>query len=251
MNEDSGQAMGKGVLHPPERFLMTVGPSVFALLIRVYLGLCRMVRVEGDALQREALSRSGGRAVFVTWHQRMLMLARYFGPRRLTIMISQSRDGEYGARIAAKLGFSSVRGSSTRGGMRALRLLSKAIREGACGGMLADGPQGPPRVAKVGTVLSARDAGVPIIPVVWSADRCWVLNSWDRYMIPKPFARVAVYYGEPIWVPPRVRGEALEGCRRLLEDRLNELARMADAHFGTERPWRRVKDGETPGAGHL
>ncbi len=242
MNEHLGQKMEKGAFRPHERLWLTAGSSVLAVLIRIYLGSCRLVRVEGGDLQREALGRSRGRAVFVTWHQRMLMLARYFGPRRLTVMISQSRDGEYGARVAAKLGFANVRGSSTRGGMRALRALSKAIREGGRGGMLADGPQGPPRVAKVGTVLSARDAGVPIIPVVWAADRCWVLNSWDRYMIPKPFARVAVFYGAPIWVPPKVRGEALESCRRGLEDRLNDLTRSADAYFGAERPWRRPKD---------
>lgn len=236
-------------LRPSDRLLLAVLPPVAGLLIRGYLGLCRVVRVDGETNMNRALSESGGKAVFVTWHQRMLLLARFFGRRRLTILISQSRDGEYGARIAARLGFDNVRGSSTRGGIRALRELTRKILAGGRAGMLADGPQGPPRNAKIGAVLLARDAGAPLIPVVWAADRCWVLNSWDRYMIPKPFARVAVCYGEPMRVPPKTRGDALERYRRGLEERLNDIARVSDEHFGPERPRCRAKDERTPEIG--
>ena len=131
------------------------------------------------------------------------------------MMISRSRDGEYVAQVAAWLGFKSVRGSSSLGGLRALKALGKKIREGEIGGMLADGPQGPARVAKVGSVLIARDAEIPIIPVVWSADRCWIFNSWDRYLVLKPFARVAIFYAEPLWIPRSTRAEKLEEYRRL------------------------------------
>lgn len=232
----------KPVLRSYDRCVLRVLPPLVALVIRVYLGLCRVVTVQGETVQADAVARSEGRAVFATWHQRMLFLARYFSRRRLTVMISQSRDGEYGARIAGRLGFDNVRGSSTRGGIRALRKLSALLARGARAGILADGPQGPARVAKIGAVLLARDAAAPLIPVVWAADRCWVVNSWDRYMIPKPFARVAVCYGQPIWVPPKTRGDKLEAYRLLLEERLNAAARHADRLFGKERPCRREKD---------
>ena len=220
-----------------------------ACLIKVLMATCRVVRVAGEARHGETLSRTGGRAVYATWHQRMPYFAHYFGPRRLTIMISRSRDGEYAARIAAGLGFRNVRGSSTRGGTGALIGVMRKIRKGATGGMLADGPRGPARVAKMGAVAMARNAGAPLIPVTWGADRCWVLNTWDRYLIPKPFARVVVLFGDPIRVPRDAKGGALEPYRRLLEDRLNAGTRWCDAQFGEERPWRRVKGPGIPDTG--
>ena len=97
----------------------------------------------------------------------------------------------------------------------------------------------------------ARDAGVPLIPSLWGADRCWILNSWDRYLIPKPFAGIALYWGYPIWVPPEADGEDLEAYRRLFEDSLNRGTRWCDEQFGPERPWRRVKEAGVPEIGPL
>jgi lysophospholipid acyltransferase (LPLAT)-like uncharacterized protein len=164
-------------------------------------------------------------------------------------MISQSRDGEYATRIAKWLGFKNVRGSSTRGGGQALKELKQEVRAGEIGGMLADGPVGPARVAKMGSVVLARDTDSPLIPILWSADRCWLPNSWDRYMIPKPFARIVFYYAEPIWVPRSTKSEDLETFRKLLEDRLNEGTRWCDTQFGEERPWRKVKKEGVPEVG--
>jgi lysophospholipid acyltransferase (LPLAT)-like uncharacterized protein len=164
-------------------------------------------------------------------------------------MISQSRDGEYAARVASWLGFKNVRGSSTRGGSKALREMVQKIKGGEIGGMLADGPQGPPRVAKMGAVAMAKETGVPLISVLWGADRCWVFNSWDRYLVPKPFAKVAVFYTEPISVPPTAEGSALEDCRRLFEERLNQGTKWCDEYFGTERPWRKATEEGMPEIG--
>ena len=117
------------------------------------------------------------------------------------------------------------------------------IKNGEIGGMLADGPLGPARKAKKGAVVMARDTQVPLIPILWSADRCWLLNTWDRYMIPKPFARIVFYYAKPIWVPRFSSVEDLESFRTVLENSLNEGTSWCDAHFGPERPWRKVKEG--------
>jgi lysophospholipid acyltransferase (LPLAT)-like uncharacterized protein len=234
-----------------DAIFLRVLPPLAVLLVKVWMLSCRVVRIEGIEGEREALERSGGRAVYATWHQRLIYHSRYFGSRHITIMISQSRDGEYAARVGSWFGFRNVRGSSTRGGRKALKEITKRIREGEMGGMLADGPQGPARVAKIGSVIMARDAGVPLLPVLWGADRCWTLNSWDRFLIPKPFARVVICHGEPIWVPPSAQGEALEEYRRLFERRLNEGTRWCDLQFGEERPWRRVKKEGVPETGPL
>lgn len=212
---------------------------------------CRIVTVKGEEKEKEAANRSGGGAVYAGWHQRMSYHFHYFGSRHVTMMISQSRDGEYAARAAQWLGFKNVRGSSTRGGKQALDELTQRVREGEIAGMLADGPLGPARIAKIGSVVMARDAEVPLIGVLWGADRCWVLNSWDRYLIPKPFARVAILYTEPMLIPPTASGEELESYRKVFEERMNQGARWCDEQFGPERPWRKVKEEGMPEFGPI
>jgi hypothetical protein len=201
---------------------------------------CRIQAKFGEKAVRNALKRSGGRAVYATWHQRMSYHFHYFGKLHLLMMISGSRDGEYAARLASCFGFGYVRGSSTRGGSQALKAMVEKLNEGLeSAGMLADGPQGPPRVVKIGSLILSRDAGLPLIGVLWGADRCWTLNSWDRYLIPKPFSRIVIKYTEPMWVPAGTSGAALDGLRVEFERRLNEAARFCDLYFGSEHPWRR------------
>lgn len=224
-----------------DHIFINIVPPIGAFLIKALMSTCRVVYSSGLERAQDALSRSGSRAIYVTWHQRMSYNFHLFGPKHITMIISLSRDGEYADRTAKFLGFRSVRGSSTRGGIGALKGLIERINQGVSGGVLADGPQGPPRVAKMGAILVARETGAPLIPVLWGADRCWVLNSWDRYMIPKPFARISLYWGEPIWVPKDSRKDELERYRLLLEERLNHGADWCDELFGIKRPWK--KDG--------
>jgi len=226
-----------------DHILLNLIPLVAALIIKLLLLSCRLVKVQGKEEVNRALEQSKGGVVYVSWHQRMAYNAHYFGREHLTIMISQSRDGEYAARVAKKLGYINVRGSSTRGGKKALRELVQKIKAGAAGGMLGDGPVGPARVAKVGSIVIARNSGVPLVPVTCGYDRCWVLNSWDRYLIPKPFARIIVWYGEPVLIPSAVRGKEIEACRLKLEVDLNRITRMCDEYFEKQRPWRKSKKG--------
>ncbi len=219
--------------------VLQVLPPLAALLIKLLMLSCRVVRVEGIERARNAVEKSAGGAVYATWHQRMSYHFHHFGSRHVTMMISRSRDGEYAARVARWLGFRDVRGSSSRGGSRALKEIIKRMQQGEIGGMLADGPQGPPRVAKIGSLIMARNAGVPLIPVLWGADRCWQFNSWDRYLVPKPFARVVILYEEPILVPPETKGDTLESYRKLFEDRLNRGTKWCDEQFGSVRPWKK------------
>ena len=234
-----------------EPILLRVLPPVGALLIKLLMLSCRVIKAEGKERISKALARTGGKAVYATWHQRIAYHYLHLRNRNVTIMISQSRDGEYVSKIARCLGFKSVRGSSTRGGRKALEELAQRISQGESAGMLADGPLGPARVAKMGSVVMARNAQIPLIPVVWGADRCWVFNSWDRQLIPKPFARGVIYFAEPIWIPRSTQREELEAYRRLFEDRLNQGTRWCDEQFGPERPWRKVKEKGVPEVGPI
>ena len=167
-------------------------------------------------------------------------------------MISQSRDGEFAARLINALGLGDVRGSSTRGGMAALVKLTQKINNGETnGGMVVDGPQGPARVAKMGAVLLAKRSNAPLMPLMWGTDRCWVLNSWDRFIIPKPFAKIVYCHSEPIWVPGDVEGDELEKYKKLLEESLNRSAKWCDEQFGEEKPWRKVKKEGIPETGPI
>ena len=225
-----------------DSIFLNILPPLVTLVIKLLLYSCRVIKVEGREKETEALAQSQGKAVYATWHQRVIFHARHLAHHDLTVMISQSRDGEYATRLVRLFGHTNVRGSSTRGGSLALKKLTQKIKEGGRGGILADGPLGPARVAKIGAVIMAHEAQVPLIPLTWGVDRCWIINSWDRFLMPKPFARIVIYYPEPIWISPSVGGKKLEDYRRLLEERLNQGTCWCDTQFGPERPWRKVKE---------
>ncbi|HDR15756.1 MAG TPA: DUF374 domain-containing protein [Desulfobacteraceae bacterium] len=232
--------------------LLATVPPLAAFLVSTLMRSCRLSAKFGGEAVEAALALSGGRAVYATWHQRMPYHFHYFGKMHLLMMISGSRDGEYAARLASCFGFRNVRGSSTRGGSKALKDIISRLRDGrGSAGMLADGPQGPPRVVKMGSLIMSRDTGLPLIGVLWGADRCWTLNSWDRYLIPRPFSRVVVKYTEPMWIPAGTTGEELDELRGEFERRLNEATRFCDLYFGSERPWRRTRADGTPEIGPL
>lgn len=211
--------------------LMNVISLPGAGIIKLLLSSCNIVYIEGEDFP--------GNALYVSWHQRMSFLARFFSNKGLVIMVSQSRDGEYGARIAKRLGFKFVRGSSSKGAVRAMREMIRLIKEGNSAGILADGPVGPPRIAKIGSIIIAQKSKVPIIPISWGCDRGWILNSWDRYLIPKPFSNIVIRYGEPIFVPEHVSPKRLEVYRRKLQDALNECTDWCDCLLGVNIPWRK------------
>ena len=228
--------------------LFPIVTSILKLILLSY----RLVRVEGIELEKEACKKSGGKAIYCSWHQRLVFHPWHLSKKGVTVMVSQSRDGEFAARFINALGLGDVRGSSTRGGMGALIKLTQIIVRGeANGGMVVDGPLGPARVAKMGAVLIAKRSKVPLIPIMWGTNRCWVLNSWDRFIIPKPFARIIYCYSEPIWVPETAEDDELEKYRKLLEDSLNTAAKWCDEQLGEEKPWRKVKEEGIPDTGPI
>ncbi len=221
----------KKILRWYDPIFLNIMPQVVASLAKILLNSCSIVRVEGSDFP--------GTCIYASWHQRMSFFARYLSKKRLIIMISQSRDGEYGARIAKFLGFEYVRGSSTRGGLSALKRMVSYLRSGRSVGILVDGPLGPPRIVKKGAIMISSMSQVPIVPIVWSCSRFWVLNSWDRYMIPKPFSKVVIKYGEPIFVPYKAKDEEIELYRKRLQECLNRDTDWCDRFFGVDVPCKR------------
>ena len=229
--------------------LMHVIIPILSSLFKLMMHSCRIVRIEG--VENEMPTQSDKRAIYCTWHQRLAYLFYYMRYSDILGMMSQSRDGDYIARVAKCFGFDNIRGSSSRGGKRALAEIIKKMKNGKSGGMACDGPLGPARISKIGTIMMAHRAQIPIIPASWSAEKCWIFNSWDRFMVPKPFSKVMIYFGEPIWIPKNEKIENYERYRKQLDDRLNEITRICDQEFGSERPWRKVKKEGTPEIGPL
>jgi len=154
-------------------------------------------------------------------------------------LVSRHWDGEIIARTVKPLGIDSVRGSSTRGGREAFEELVGKVEAGESVSITPDGPRGPRFRVQSGVVRLARQTGVPIIPVSWSSRPSWRMPSWDRFQIPNPFARVFASYGEPMTVSEEADATEIEGCRRILEKRMNRLNHETDAlaRGAWERGW--------------
>ena len=196
------------------RWIVRLGAWVLRLLASTW----RVRTVNGEQL--DEARRSGQRVLFTLWHGELLPLLWHQRGRGVAVVISEHRDGEIIARIAESLGYRTVRGSSSRGASRALLGLTRAIEEGTDGAITPDGPRGPAHVFASGAAVAAQRTGVPIVPIRASASRAWRLKSWDRFLIPKPFARVTVTLGPltPVIADtPRAAAAQSEKLERILQ----------------------------------
>nr|HID58105.1 DUF374 domain-containing protein [Desulfobacterales bacterium] len=176
---------------------------------------------------------SSKKFILALWHSRLLIISYLYKGWNAAILVSASRDGEIIARILQKQGHETIRGSSSRHGIKGLtRLIHVLNREVRPGGMIPDGPRGPRFRAQPGVITIAKKTGYPIIPVSYSARRIKVFNSWDRFILPYPFTIGRVIYGKPIFVPKDVDSKGFERFRKALEDELNRITRIADQYFG-------------------
>jgi lysophospholipid acyltransferase (LPLAT)-like uncharacterized protein len=201
-----------------------VGFAAFTvpLLIRGLIGSCR-VTLQNAHLLEQALR--GEPFIGTVWHEDLVFLANVFRGTGFVVLVSRSRDGEIGTRIAQGLGLRTVRGSSSRGGEEALQAIVDLARDGATVAFIADGPRGPRRELKLGAVMAAKLSGRPIVPIACSMRRAIRLNSWDRMRIPLPFTHLVARAGDPIHVPAdasradceRIRGEVQAEMLKLEE----------------------------------
>jgi lysophospholipid acyltransferase (LPLAT)-like uncharacterized protein len=175
----------------------------------------------------DAIVAGGRQPVMAFWHGRILPATYYFRRRGIVVITSENFDGEWIAGIIERFGYGTARGSTSRGGRKALVQLVRDLAAGKPAGFTLDGPRGPARVAQPGAVWLSKATGHPVLPFHLEASRYWTLDSWDRTQIPKPFSTVAIAMGEPFQVASDADEGALERARLMLEDRLKLLESRA------------------------
>jgi len=200
--------------------------AMFGYRLIAALGATLRWRTEG--LQHfDAIAASGRQPIMAFWHGRILPATYYFRRRGIVVITSENFDGQWIAGIIERFGYGTARGSTSRGGRRALLQLKRDMAAGRPAAFTIDGPRGPARVAQPGAVWLAKATGNPVVPFHIEATGHWTVNSWDRTLIPKPFATVSVAIGEPFDVAPEAGEEELEVARKDLEERLAVLEARA------------------------
>lgn len=203
-----------------ERLRIRVADLVFFLAIKT---IGWTIRWESEGLENlSAVEASGKLPIYCLWHDRIFAGTYFLRNRRIVVITSQSLDGEYIARFLKRLGYGTVRGSSSRGGVRALVEMIRCMRSGMSVAFTVDGPRGPRYEAKKGGVVLAKETGNPMLPFIVESARAWTVNSWDRMQIPKPFTRARFILGAPIYVEPDT-GSADELKRTELQSSLDAL----------------------------
>lgn len=188
-------------------------------LIRLY-SLTFRLRVENEGPWIDHI-QAGGRVLLCTWHQHFFSFIRYFRNYRKfgpSLMISQSSDGELIAGVANLSGWHTVRGSSSRNGTAALRRMIQRLKKTGLAAHILDGPRGPAGIVKRGVIYLATGAEAVIVPVTAISEKAWYFKSWDRFMLPKPFSKVIIRYGDLIPAPNGDNDDAVEEKRKYLQE---------------------------------
>ena len=161
--------------------------------------------------------------IICAWHHDIYFSTWLLKDFKLTALISSSKDGEYINQILSGFGFGAVRGSSTRGGIGAMKQLIRCLKDGNAVAITPDGPQGPIHKVQEGIVALAKMTGVPIIPWRYEASSCWKLNSWDSHKIPKPITKIKSVFGQPLYVPKSASSSDFGKYCQQLEMLMNDL----------------------------
>lgn len=185
--------------------------------------------IEDGAEYLAAVEASGRQPILALWHGRILPATLYFRDRGVVAMTSQNFDGEWIARLMRRFGYAAARGSTSRGGARALVQMRRDLAGGRPVAFTVDGPRGPARVAQPGAVWLAGATGQPIVPFHIEASRAWTARSWDGSLVPKPGATLAIAIGAPMDVPRDSSEQEIEAGRAHLERALRDLEARAQA----------------------
>lgn len=174
-------------------------------------------------------AQKGRPLIFTFWHGRLLMMPFAWPGRPATSLVSRHADGEVLSRILRRFGIGSVRGSTSRGGHGGFRAMLRAYEGGSHLAFAPDGPRGPRERVQIGIIELARRTGAPVVPIGFGASGGWFLPTWDRFFLPRPFARGVFVFGDALFVPPGADRPFLEAARADLERRLNAVTAAADA----------------------
>jgi lysophospholipid acyltransferase (LPLAT)-like uncharacterized protein len=215
-----------------QRFTIEIVSWVAALLLRL---LDRTLRYEVVVEPGAQPARPPALQVWCFWHRCLIPCSCYFRHEfRPAVLISRSFDGELIARTTERLGFLTARGSSSRAGGSGLLALAKAVQRGNPAVFTADGPRGPVYKVKPGAVKLAQLTGYPIGIFYAHPEKAWLLRSWDRFLIPKPFSRVAISWGRDVEVPQTGDPLVLEAKRLEVEAALERARLNAERRFASE-----------------
>jgi hypothetical protein len=209
---------------------LRIVPVLYSVLSNIVFSTCK-VREHGRE-NLDACKRSGPFTVAV-WHYAVLVAVSRMRGMDWVVMVSGSKDAEYVSQLMKRMKIETVRGSRGKGGLKAIQEMGRLMKDGEKNAaIIADGSQGPPRVAQAGAVLLASKTGAPILPIAWSAKRYKAFRSWDRTIFPLPFSEVSLWYGKPIMVPEKLKAADLEHFRLEMEKSLNDLYGRAWECYG-------------------
>ena len=209
------------------KYIIPFFGSVYIYIIGL---TCRRIVINKEI--EEFLLKQGINPIYTFWHGRMLYFPYlYRFQNKHHILASPSKDGEIIGNLLKIYGFNIVWGSTFKKGAKALLNLIRVIKNGDSVVLIADGSRGPAFKAQDGAIKIAKLTGIPIVPMTYSVSRKKVLSSWDRFVIPYPFSKIAVKYGEPVSVPPDADDEVMELKRQELEKKLNDITEFADKYF--------------------
>lgn len=206
-----------------------------SLLLRLYMSTLRFrYRPLGENYDPWH-GKAKGRHLFAFWHENILMPCYQYGRPDMHILVSQHADGEIIAQVLQHMKFRTIRGSTTRGGIQALR---KMIATSSAGNIVVipDGPRGPRRTVELGLIYLASRSGLPLVVFGVGYDNPWRLPTWDRFAIPKPFSSAVIVTADPIPVPPHVRKEEMETYRQKVEAAFELVTRRAEQLAGQPSP---------------
>jgi len=215
-----------------KRLQIYLADFIFYLAIRI-LGALTRPEVRGME-NHDAIIAAGKTPIYVCWHDRIFLSTYYCRNRGIVVMTSKSFDGEYIARFIQRFGYGAIRGSSSRGGSKALVEMIMAMREGLPMAFTVDGPRGPRYKAKPGPIMIAKRTGSPIQPLCVESKRFWRAKSWDKMQIPKPFTKTLLTFGEPIYVDAKASQTEVEA-------KLAELQRALDGLVKAGEEWRKAR----------
>lgn len=201
--------------------LIRIADAVFYLAIKL-IGSTIRWEIEGEETLSNVIA-AGRQPIYCLWHDRIFGGTFFLRDRGIVVITSQSLDGEYIARFLKRFGFGTIRGSSSRGGVKALVEMIRHMRRGHSMAFTVDGPRGPRYAAKTGAIVLAKKTGNPIVPFSVECARYWTINSWDRMQIPKPFTRARFMTAAAIEVPPEIDDAEVENKRLELERTLESL----------------------------
>ena len=209
-----------------ERIVIRAADLFFYFLIRLIGSTLRWEDRGREHL--DSIFTEGHRAIMTFWHTCIFGATWFWRKRGIVVMSSQSRDGEYIASFIKRFGYGAARGSSSRGGARALAMMAECLANGLDVAFTIDGPRGPAFVAKTGAVTLARHTGHAILPFHIAARRYFSLGTWDRLQIPMPFTRAAAFIAEPIYISHEATSEEIQSKQDALQAALDRLRQDAE-----------------------